>query len=34
VEKEHAWGVITFDIYGCGVSVETVAKVLEGLFKP
>ncbi|WP_253277835.1 tyrosine-type recombinase/integrase [Pseudomonas chlororaphis] len=30
----HASGTITFDIYGSGVPVETVAKVLEGLFKP
>ncbi|ETD40698.1 hypothetical protein U724_03730 [Pseudomonas chlororaphis subsp. aurantiaca PB-St2] len=29
----HASGTITFDIYDAGVPVETVAKVLEGLFK-
>lgn len=30
----HTARTITFDIYGAGVPVETVAKVLEGFFKP
>ncbi|WP_223488297.1 tyrosine-type recombinase/integrase [Pseudomonas sp. A-RE-19] len=30
----HASGTITFDTYGSGVPVETLAKVLEELFRP
>lgn len=30
----HASGTITFDVYGSGVPVETIAEMLEGLLKP
>ncbi|WP_350613127.1 tyrosine-type recombinase/integrase [Pseudomonas sp. HY7a-MNA-CIBAN-0227] len=30
----HASGTITFDVYGSGVPVETIAQMLEGLLKP
>ena len=30
----HASGTITFDVYGSGVPVETIAELLERFLKP
>lgn len=30
----HASGTITFDVYGSGVPVETIAEMLERFLKP